>query len=551
MGVTAQAAAGSIDRAHRRIIVAASLGAMFEWYDFFVYGALAAVLARHFFQGVNETTSFILALLGFAAGFVVRPLGAVVFGRLGDMAGRKHTFLVTIVLMGISTALLGLLPTYEQVGIVAPLLLLTLRMLQGLALGGEYGGAATYVAEHAPAGQRGYYTSWIQFAGALGLVLALLVVLLCRVLLGAEFMVWGWRLPFILSLALLAISVYIRVTLEESPVFKDMQRSGSVARHPLHEAFGNWANLKRIVLALFGLMAGQTVVAYVSMVYVMFFLTQALLVDATVANLLSVGALMVTAPLYMVFGRLSDRIGRKPVFMTGVLFGSALLFPIFHGITYYANPAIATALQTHPVVVTADPRACSFLFDPLGKARFNSSCDVARSALAHFSVSYRSEDAMPAAMATVRIGDRTIAAFDGDALDATAFKQKSAAFRAQLDRELADAGYPRMADPAQANYPMVFALLCVLGVFAVMTYAPIAAWLVELFPARIRYTSMSVPYHIGTGWFGGFLPSIAFAITAYTGNMYAGLWYPVVVAAVSFVVGTLFVRDTRGAAADE
>jgi MFS family permease len=540
-----------IDGAHRRIIVAASLGTVFEWYDFFVYGTLAVLLSKHFFQGVNETTSFIFALLGFAAGFAIRPLGAVFFGRLGDLVGRKYTFLVTIVLMGVSTALLGALPTYANVGIWAPIMLITLRLLQGLALGGEYGGAATYVAEHAPPGRRGYYTSWIQLSGGLGLVLALVVVLACRITLGEQFDTWGWRLPFLLSLALLAISVYIRVRLDESPVFAAMQRAGTVSRQPLGDSFGRWANLKVMLLALFGLMAGQTVLAYVTMVYAMYFLMQALRVDPTSVNFLVVGALAVTSPLYLVAGRLSDRIGRKPVFLTGCVLGAVALFPVFHGLTYFANPAIAAAQVASPVTVVANPAECSFQFDPLGKARFSTSCDVAKSVLAKANIPYSNERAIAGAVAIVRIGDTAIDSFDGSNLDRDEFTQRQKAFSALLMDALETAGYPKAADPARANFPAVFGLLCVLGVFMVLTYAPLAAWLVELFPARIRYTSMSVPYHIGTGWFGGFLPSIAFAITAYTGNIYSGLWYPVIVASITIVVCTLFVRDTKGAAAED
>ncbi len=540
-----------IDRAHRRVIVAASLGTVFEWYDFFLYGALAVVLSKHFFSGVNETTAFIFSLLAFAAGFAVRPLGAIIFGRLGDLAGRKYTFLITIVLMGVSTALLGVLPTYADVGVLAPILLITLRLLQGLALGGEYGGAATYVAEHAPPGQRGYYTSWIQLTGTAGLALSLIVVLICRFVFGEHFETWGWRVPFLTSLILLAISVYIRLQLAESPVFKAMQREGTLSRQPLTDSFGKWANLKVVLQALFGVMAGQAVIAYVSMVYTLFFLTQALKVDALHANLLVVGAMVVVTPLYIVFGRLADRIGRKPVIMAGCLLTAFTLFPIFKGLTYYANPAVAAAQQTSPVVVMANADDCTFQFDPVGKARFTSSCDVAKSALARSSIPYANEAAPPGSIAKVRVGNTIIDSFAGSALDAATFQTQSTAFRTDLDAALTAAGYPNHADPVRANYFMVFVLLTVLSVYAVMTYAPVAAWLVELFPPRIRYTSMSLPYHIGLGWFGGFLPSIAFAITAYTGNIYSGLWYPVIVVVMCLIVGTLFLRETKGVAAED
>ena len=543
--------AQGISSEHRKVITAASLGTIFEWYDFFIYGAMAVILSQHFFQGVNETTSFIFALLGFAAGFAIRPLGALFFGRLGDVAGRKYTFLITILLMGGATALLGLLPTYASVGVWAPIMLVTLRLLQGLALGGEYGGAATYVAEHAPEGQRGYYTSWIQLSGSLGLVLALGVVLGCRLMLGEDFDVWGWRLPFLLSLVLLAISVYIRVQLHESPVFLNMQSEGTISKQPIGDSFGRWQNLKVVLLAMFGLMAGQTVVAYVSMVYVMYFMMQSLQIDPTHANFLAVGALAVTSPLYVVAGRLSDRIGRKPLFITGCFLAVVTMFPIFHGITYFANPAVSEAQRSHPVVLVANPEECSFQFDPLGKVRFTSSCDVAKTALAHASISYSNKTALEGNVAQVLIGGNKIESFDGSALSGDLFAQRAAEFKAELEAALDKSGYPREIDTARANYWAVFGLLCLLATYTVITYTPVAAWLVELFPPSIRYTSMSLPYHVGTGWFGGFLPSIAFAIVAYTGDIYSGLWYPVIVASISVVVGTLFLRETHGVAAED
>lgn len=540
-----------IDRSHRRVVLASSLGTMFEWYDFYLYGALAAVIGHQFFSGVNETTGFIFALLAFAAGFAVRPFGAIVFGRLGDLAGRKHTFLITIVIMGVATALVGLLPTYESIGIAAPIILIVLRLLQGLAVGGEYGGAATYIAEHAPPGQRGYYTSWIQITATAGMILALAIVLSCRWLIGDEFDAWGWRVPFLLSIILLIISVYIRLQLEESPVFKEMRAGGKLSKAPLREAMGKWKNVKLVLLSLFGAMAGQAVIGYVTLVYMNLFLSQTLKVDPSTSNLLVVGALTLAAPLYVVVGKVSDRIGRKPLVVLGCLIAALTFFPIFKGLTYYANPAIATASETNPIVVVADPRECSFQFDPVGGAKFTSSCDVAKSALAGMRIPYSNEAVERGTIAAVRIGEVTLISFDGTQLSSDEFKTRSAAFKAELSKAIADAGYPMSADSRQINYPMVFLLLFLISVLGVMTYGPIAAWLVELFPARIRYTSMSLPYHLGNGWFGGFLPSIAFALIAYTGNIYSGLWYPVIMCLITVIVGTFFLRETHGVEAQD
>ena len=538
--------ATGIDRAHRRVIFASSLGTLFEWYDFYLYGALAAIIGQQFFSGVNETTAFIFALLAFAAGFAVRPFGAIVFGRLGDLAGRKHTFLLTIVIMGVATALVGLLPNYATIGFAAPVILITLRLLQGLAVGGEYGGAATYIAEHAPPGQRGYYTSWIQITATAGMILSLIVVLVCRWLIGPEFDVWGWRVPFLLSIILLGISVYIRLQLEESPVFKEMRATGKLSRSPLRESMGQWKNVKLVILALFGAMAGQAVIGYVTLVYMNLFLSQTLKVDPTTSNLLVVGALTLAAPLYIVVGRVADRIGRKPQVVIGCLIAAVTLFPIFKGLTYYANPEIAAASEQHPIIVVANPEECSFQFDPVGGATFTTSCDVAKSALAGMRIPYSNEAAAPGTTALVKIGDSTLHSFDGTTLSSAEFKTRNAAFKAELSKITTAAGYPASADPAKINYVMVFVLLFVISVLGVLTYGPIAAWLVELFPARIRYTSMSLPYHVGNGWFGGFLPSIAFALIAYTGNIYSGLWYPVIVCLVTVVVGTFFLRETHG-----
>jgi MFS family permease len=549
MAITVDATSGAglgIDRAHRRVIAASSLGTMFEWYDFYLYGSLAAIIGKQFFAGVNETTGFIFALLAFAAGFAVRPFGAIIFGRLGDLAGRKHTFLITIVLMGVATALVGVLPGQASIGVAAPIILITLRLLQGLAVGGEYGGAATYIAEHAPPGRRAYYTSWIQITATAGMILSLIVILSCRWLLGDEFETWGWRVPFLLSIFLLAISVYIRLQLEESPVFREMRAAGKLAKNPVRESLGQWSNLKLVLLALFGAMAGQAVVGYISVVYMNLFLTQTLKVDAATSNLLVAAALTAAVPFYIVVGKLADRIGRKPQVMIGCLIAALTFFPIFRGLTHYANPQIAAAQASNPVVVVADPRECSFQFDPVGGALFTSSCDVAKSAVAGQRVPYSNETAPAGTVALVKVGATTVAAFDGRMLSNDDFKARSAQFKAQLAGELKNAGYPASADPQRIDYPMVFLLLWILSVLGVMTYGPIAAWLVELFPPRIRYTSMSVPYHLGNGWFGGFLPSIAFAMIAYTGNIYSGLWYPVVVCVMTAVVGTFFLRETNG-----
>ena len=546
---SASASSSGVEPAHRRVIFASSLGTVFEWYDFYLYGALSIIISKQFFSGVNETTGFIFALLAFAAGFFVRPFGALVFGRLGDLVGRKRTFLITIVLMGVSTALVGLLPNYATIGVAAPIILIVLRMLQGLALGGEYGGAATYVAEHAPDGRRGLYTSWIQTTATLGLFLSLLVILLCRWATGDDFEVWGWRIPFLVSVVLLAISVYIRLQLEESPAFEQIRAEGKLAKAPLTEAFANRGNLKIVLLALFGATAGQAVVWYAGQFYALFFLERTLQLEAASANLILIAALLIGTPFFVVFGALSDRIGRKTLVMTGCLLAVLTYFPTFKAITHYANPALERAVATAPVVVVADPARCSLQFDPVGKAAFRESCDVAKTALARAGVPYRNEAATAGATALVRIGTGatavTVPAFEGGALDAAAFKAATGDFGKQLRGALDTAGYPPRADMSQVNYPMVIALCAWLVILVTLVYGPIAAWLVELFPTRIRYTSMSLPYHIGNGWFGGFLPVTSFAIVAATGDIYAGLWYPIVVALMTLIIGGLFLRDTH------
>ncbi|MDB6008910.1 MAG: transporter [Gammaproteobacteria bacterium] len=541
---------GGIEKSHRRVIFASSLGTVFEWYDFYLYGSLAAVISKQFFSGVNETTGFIFALLAFAAGFAVRPFGALVFGRLGDLVGRKHTFLITIIIMGLSTALVGVLPSYAKIGVAAPIILVLLRMLQGLALGGEYGGAATYVGEHAPPGKRGLYTSWIQTTATLGLFLSLVVILLCRWLFGADFDTVGWRAPFLVSILLLAVSVYIRLQLAESPVFLAMKAAGTTAKAPLTESFARAGNLRLVILALLGATAGQAVVWYCGQFYSLFFLTQVLKIDAQPANLLIAAALLIATPFFVVFGRLSDRIGRKKIVLAGCLLAALTYFPIFKGITHFANPAIEAAAASAPVRVLADPDSCHFQFDPVGKKKFVQSCDIAKAALAKAGVPYENERAPVGSVALVRIGTVEVASFEGGVMSAGDFKKTSEQFSKDLGGKLKAAGYPAKADPEQINYPVVLVLLVILVLYVTMVYGPIAAWLVELFPARIRYTSMSLPYHIGNGWFGGFLPTVAFALVALTGNIYYGLWYPIIVALGTFVIGALFLPETRGKAVE-
>ena len=525
----------------RRVIFASSLGTVFEWYDFYLYGSLAAIISRQFFSGVNPTAAFIFALLAFAAGFAVRPFGALVFGRLGDLVGRKHTFLITIVIMGVSTFVVGVLPTYAQIGMAAPIILVLLRLLQGLALGGEYGGAATYVAEHAPHGKRGVFTSWIQTTATLGLFLSLLVILGCRLALGNEaFEAWGWRIPFLVSLVLLAVSVWIRLTLSESPLFQQMKAQGTQSKAPLTESFARWGNVKLVLLALFGLTAGQAVVWYTGQFYTLFFLTQTLKVDAQAANILVAVSLLLGTPFFIVFGALSDRIGRKPIIMAGCALAALTYFPIFRAITHYANPALEQAQHSAPVVVAADDRGCSVQFNPVGTSRFTSPCDVAKAALVSRGVPYSNEaTALPA---EVRVGSTVIPSYDATSPDAAS---QRAAFEASLGTALDEAGYPVRADMDALDRPMVVLLLFILVLYVTMVYGPIAAMLVEMFPTRIRYTSMSLPYHIGNGWFGGFLPTTAFAIVAARGDIYSGLWYPVAVAALTLVVGSIFLRETK------
>ncbi|AXL51891.1 major facilitator transporter [Paraburkholderia caffeinilytica] len=530
-------------RDEKRVIFASSLGTVFEWYDFYLAGSLAIFISKSFFSGVNPTAAFIFTLLSFAAGFAVRPFGAIVFGRLGDLVGRKYTFLITIVIMGLSTFLVGFLPGYASIGIASPVIFIAMRMLQGLALGGEYGGAATYVAEHAPAGRRGFYTAWIQTTATLGLFLSLLVILGVRTAMGEDaFGAWGWRVPFLASIILLGVSVWIRLQLNESPVFARIKAEGKTSKAPLTEAFGQWKNLKIVILALIGLTAGQAVVWYTGQFYALFFLTQTLKVDGASANILIAIALLIGTPFFLFFGSLSDRIGRKPIIMAGLLIAACTYFPLFKALTHYTNPALEAATAKAPIVVIANPDECSFQFNPVGTAKFTSSCDIAKSALSKAGLNYENVAAPAGSLAEIKVGDTVINTYDGKAADA---KDQGKAFDKTLATTLKTAGYPPKADPSQINWPMSVVILTIMMIYVTMVYGPIAAMLVEMFPTRIRYTSMSLPYHIGNGWFGGFLPATAFAIVAAKGNIYSGLWYPIVIALVTLVIGMLFVRETK------
>jgi MFS family permease len=526
-------------QSEKLVIAASSLGTVFEWYDFYLYGLLAAIISAQFFSGVNETTGFVFALAAFAAGFAVRPFGAVLFGRIGDLVGRKNTFLVTMAIMGLSTFAVGLLPSYAGAGVAAPILLVVLRLLQGLALGGEYGGAATYVAEHAPDGKRGLYTSFIQTTATLGLFLALIVVISIRSAMGeADFAAWGWRLPFLLSILLLAVSLWIRLKLEESPVFRRMKAEGKGSKAPLTEAFARWGNLRLVLIALFGAVAGQAVVWYAGQFYALFFLERTLRVDGATANILIAIALAIATPGFILFGWLSDRIGRKPIILAGCALAALTYFPLFESLARAANPALAAAQAAAPVTVIADPGSCSVQFDPVGRNKFDrSGCDIAKSFLAKSGISYANRAGAPGSQARLAVGAASIAAPDGGS-------EAIKAFQDRLRGALTAAGYPEKADPARIDKPRVILILTILVLYVTMVYGPIAALLVELFPTRIRYTSMSLPYHIGNGWFGGFLPTTAFAMVAATGDIYYGLWYPVAVAVLTVIIGLLFLPET-------
>jgi MFS family permease len=547
----AQSVAGASSQ--RKVVVASSLGTLFEWYDFFLYGALAAITSKHFFSAVNETAAFIFALLTFSVGFAARPFGALVFGRLGDRSGRKYTFLITIVVMGLSTVLVGCLPSYSSIGMAAPILLIGLRLLQGLALGGEYGGAAIYVAEHAPDARRGYFTSWIQTMAGVGLLLSLVVIAATRGLTGEEaFSDWGWRVPFLLSAVLLVISVWVRMSLHESPVFQKMKEEGRISKAPLREAYGQWRYIKLGIAAMFGIIAGQATLWYTAHFYSLYFLTQTLQVDSLDATLMLGVAVALATPFNVVFGALSDRIGRKPLFVVGCLLAALLYFPIFHGLAHYANPTLEAARKATPVRVLADPAHCAFQFNPVGAVDFTQSCDIAKSVLARHHINYQNVAAATGAVAAIEIGDAlVIDAFEGTSLDRATRAARMAELDAQVLAAIRAAGYPEKADPAAMNRPVIVALLFVLCLLAAMTYAPVAAAMVELFPARIRYTAMSIPYHAANGWIGGLLPPMAFAFVAATGNVDAGLWYPMFFAIVTVVIGALMLPETRGRAIDD
>ena len=545
--LSSSSAAAPMTAEEKKVIFASSLGTVFEWYDFYLYGSLAVIIGKQFFAALDPTAQFIASLLAFAAGFIVRPFGALVFGRLGDMIGRKYTFLVTILIMGLSTFVVGLLPSYASIGIAAPILLIALRLLQGLALGGEYGGAATYVAEHAPSGKRGAFTSWIQTTATLGLFLSLLVILGVRTYVGeAAFADWGWRIPFLVSVVLLAVSVWIRLSMNESPAFKKMKEEGKTSKAPLTESFGQWKNLKIVILALVGLTAGQAVVWYTGQFYALFFLTQALRVDGPTANILIAVSLLIGTPFFLIFGMLSDKIGRKPIIMAGCLIAALTFFPLFKALTESANPELAAAQAKNKVTVTADPAECSFQFNPTGTVKFTSSCDIAKQVLAGSSVSY--DNVAGTGPARIAIGEKVIEGYTSKGIPADEAKKKDAEFKKTVAAALKEAGYPAKAKPISfmsGQWWSIVGILTILVIYVTMVYGPIAAMLVELFPTRIRYTSMSLPYHIGNGWFGGLLPSITFAMVAQNGNMYHGLWYPITIAAVCFVIGLLFVRETK------
>lgn len=535
----------SMTRKEKIVVFAASLGSVFELYDFFLVGLLANEISKHFFSGVNPTAGFIFTLLGFAAGFLFRPFGAIVFGRVGDIVGRKYTFLVTMALMGLSTCIIGLLPGYAALGIAAPAIFIGMRMLQGLALGGEFGGAMVYVAEHAPNEKRGGWMAWIILTGALGFLLAMAVVIGLRTLIPApQFAEWGWRLPFLFSILLLVISLWIRLGLDESPEFKRIKEEGRLSKAPISETFREWKNLRLVLIALFCIVPGQAIVWYTGQFYTLFFLTKVLKVDGTTTNALILFATILTMPLYIFFGKLSDKIGRKPVYLSGLFLAAVLFIPLFQALTHYVNPALEKAMDNAPIIVMANPAECSFQFNPVGTSKFTSSCDIVKGALARSGLNYRNESRPAGTVASLAIGTDVVEGYSaGDPAAAQKAKQFDEALASVLKRNGYETG---AANPASINKPMALLIIIALLTFGTMTFAPTSAMLVELFPSRIRYTAMSFPYHLGVAWFSGFLPATAFAIVAATGDIYSGLLYPVATAAVCAVLIMIFARETKG-----
>jgi MFS family permease len=531
----------------RTIVAASSAGTAFEWYNFFIFGSLAPLIGKLFFANLSPTEGVIFALGVFGAGFLFRPIGALVFGWVGDRMGRKGAFLVTVSLMGLATLAVGFLPTYAQAGILAPSLLLLMRLIQGFALGGEYGGAAVFVAEHSADQKRGEYTGWIQTAASFGLIGALGVIFASTKILGQDaFNAWGWRIPFYFSAVLLAISVFMRMKLSESPAFKRMEAEGGPPPAPFAEAFGRWRYLKVVILALVAIMIAQGVVWYTIYFYVQTFMQQILKVDTVIVTELVLAATVISAPLYVFFAWLSDRIGRKPVMLFGMALAVVTFFPGFHLLTQYANPALAAASQKTPVVVVADPSACSLQFDPVGKTAFTTSCDIVKGALANAGISYATQAAPKGALAYVRVGQTQVASAEAGGLPTAKFKALQGDVAGRVKAALKAAGYPDKADPARVDFGGLLLVMTIFTVAATALYAPIAASLVELFPTRIRYTAMSLPYNIGTGWFGGFVPFVSFSMVVAQGDIYFGLWYPVVATVVSFLVALFFLPETRG-----